>query len=233
VNSNKGGLGTTVFSALLAAKMKKMGYKTALLETSFSSVLPYYFGFSSANGLELISNGIVPPVSSFDYPYLSPSLFMINDPHVVDWDKESILRFFKKMIINTNWGDTDILIIDVSAEHTGFIKDIKAFLPEKLHHAILMVDYKQASSDYTKAYIDYFNGFMSVLYVLLSPSKIDAKEKEKEKPETYGIKHNLNMLPFLETAYSPDIKPNDIIKNINGLYAPILEEVSTACLSIF
>jgi len=228
VNSMKGGLGNSLFSILLAAKMKKMGYKTALLETSFSSVLPYYFNFSSDNGLELTTNGIIPPVSSFDYPYLSPYLFMVRNPHVVDWDKESMLKFFRKMIINTNWGETDLLILDVSAEHTGFIQDIKAFMPEKLHHVILMVDYRQAGSDYTRSYIDYFDNFMKVLHVLLSPSKMDSEETP-----SYGIKHKISSLPFLDSTYSMKIKPEEIIEQVNDLYLPIIEEVSTACLSIF
>ena len=101
-------------------------------------------------------------------------------------------------------------------------------MPEKLHHAILMVDYKHAASDYTKSYIDYFDSFMNVLHVLLSPSRIDAKE-----PPSYEIKHNMSALPFLDAAYSMNIKPDDIIKKVNDLYVPIIEEVSTACLSIF
>ncbi|MEI6079698.1 MAG: P-loop NTPase [bacterium] len=229
VNSNKGGLGNSLFSALLAAKMKKMGYKTALLETSFSSVLPYYFNFKSANGLELVANGIVPPVSKYDYPYLSPALFMIREPNIVAWDHEATLKFIKKMIINADWGDTDIMIIDLSAEHTGLVKDLRAFFSEKMHHAVLLLDYKQASGKYAKAYVDHFREFITVLKVLLSPSKI----KTKTKKDITGIDADISALPFFEAAYSSDPEPDKIIEGIYELYAPVLEEVSTACLSIF
>jgi Mrp family chromosome partitioning ATPase len=229
INSNKGGLGNTIFSALLAAKMKKMNYKIALMETSFSSVLPYYFNYSSENGLELISSGIIPPVSTFGYPYLSPSLFMIREPHVVAWDDESTMRFLRKMIINTNWGDTDILIIDVASYHANLIKDLKTFLGDKLHNAVLIVDYRQASTDYAKAYIKHFEEILNVLYVLLSP----AKRKAKEDLDIYGTKHDVSALPFLDSVYASDAKPDQVIESIHEIYSHVLEEVSTSCLSIF
>jgi hypothetical protein len=218
-----------MFSALLAAKMKKMNYKIALMETSFSSVLPYYFNFSSENGLELISTGIIPPVSPFGYPYLSPSLFMIREPHIVAWDNESTTRFLRKMVINTSWGDTDILIIDVASDHAGLVKELKTFFGDKLQNAVLIIDYKQASSDYAKAYIRHFEEQLKILCVLLSP----AKRKAKEDLGVYGIKHDVSALPFLESAYSADAKPEEIIENIYEVYSHVLEEVSTACLSIF
>lgn len=229
INSNKGGLGNTLFASLLATKMKKMGYKVALLETSFYSTLPYYFDYSSENGLELVANGIVPPVSIFDYPYLSPSLFMVRDPQLLDWDKDAVVKFLKKMIINTNWGDTDILIVDLACEHSGLVNDLKAFFGDKLTNSILILDYKQASSLYTKAYINYYAGITKVLHLLLSPSKNDSKDNKIIN----DTKYKMSSLDFCEKAYHYGVDPGDIIKEVNDLYNPVLEEVSTACLSIF
>ncbi|MEI6092749.1 MAG: P-loop NTPase [bacterium] len=229
VNSNKGGLGNTLFAALLAAKMKKMNYKVALLETSFSSSLPYYFDLPFGNGLELVPNGIIPPVSSFDYPYLSPSLFMAKDHQLVDWDKEAIIKFLKKMIINTNWGDTDILVLDLACGHLGFIDELKAFFGDRLTSSVLMLDYKQLSSPYTSAYIHYHESLTTILQVLSSPSKNNLKDKKN----VADTKYKVSSLEFCDLAYFYGASPADIIKNVNELYAPVIEEVSTSCLSIF
>ena len=224
VTSNKGGCGLTLFSLLLAAKIKEKGYKTALVETSMSSYLPYYMGYDGPSGLEILSGGIVPPVSQYAYPYLSPMLFMGHSPKPVFWDKEAILKFTKKMLINTNWGDVDILIIDMPLCQNDMIKDLRAYMGDKLAQSVLLVDSKSRESEQTKAYVSYMKSQTDLLKVVASPSKISGKVKPTDKKVA---------LPFVDTLWNSEVFPSDMPKILCDAYSNPLEEVSKVCLSIF
>jgi len=221
VNSVKGGLGTTAFATAFAADISKKGIKTALLETSFFSTLPDYLSNDASKGLEITREGILPPMSAFGFSYLSPALFMQKERRPVFWDAEAVLKFIRKMVVNTNWGDINILVMDVSSCQTGLLKEIKAFFGEKMSNAVVLVDFKDPSSTQAEAHIEHIKTVSKSVIVVKSPSH-DIKVKDK-----------LRSLPFVETLFSAGTKPSDVITSIMEPYAPVLEEVSKNCLSMF
>jgi Mrp family chromosome partitioning ATPase len=222
VTSNKGGCGLTLFSLLLAAKIKQKGYKTALIETSLSSYLPYYMGFDGTEGLDIVPGGIVPPVSTFGYPYLSPLLFMGNSPKPLFWDKEATLKFIKKMIINTNWGDVDILLLDMPFCQAEMIKDLISFMGDKLSQSVLLLDEKSRESAQAKVYTSFIKEHTSLLKVVSSPSTVQGKVSEKK-----------TMLPFVDDVCNSDVLLSEVPAMVVDAYDEPLEEVSKVCLSIF
>ncbi len=222
VTSNKGGCGLTLFSLLLAAKIKQKGYKTALLETSMSAYLPYYMGMEDAEGLEIVPGGIVPPASQMGFPYLSPLLFMGSDSKPLLWDKEAILKFIKKMIINTNWGDVDILLLDMPFCHVDMIKDLSSFMGDKLSQSVLLLDHKSKDSSQAKAYTSFVKEHTSLLKIVSSPSRIQGKISEKR-----------TMLPFVDEVHNSNVPLSEVPSMLLDAYDSPLEEVSKVCLSIF
>lgn len=221
VNSVKGGLGTTAFSSALAADLSRRGLKTALLETSFFPTLPDYLGHDAQKGLEITGEGILPPVSGLGFLFLSPALFMQKERRPIFWDAEAVLKFIRKMVVNTNWGDLNILILDVSSCQTGLLKEMKTFFGDKMSSAVVLVDFKDPASAQANSHIEHIKTVANSIFVIKSPSN-DIKVKDK-----------LRSLPFVENLFFAGTKPSDVITSVMEPYAPVLEEVSKNCLSMF
>jgi len=228
VNSNKGGLGSTLFSIGLASKLNDMGCKTALMETSMSSSLPYYLNASETTPLELVPEGITPPLSNGGFRYLSPLLFMNQEPRVVSWDIEAVLKFIKKMIVNSNWGDIDLLIVDMPYEQSGLIRDLKVFTGDKFDRSIILMDHKRYNNLQAKFYVDYMKELTTILAVLLSPSKKKGKDTKITVPY---IECPAYVLPYVDAVSSFDLDAGGVYGHLSVPYASILEEVAKTCLS--
>ncbi len=222
VTSNKGGSGQTLFSLLLASKIKQKGYKTALVETSMAPYLPYYMGYDMATGLDIVPGGIVPPVSPFAYPYLSPLLFMNQNNKPVFWDTEDVIKFIKKMIINTNWGEVDILLLDMPLGQLEMIKDLKTFFSDKLGQSLFLIDSKTKESEQTKMYFHYIKESTTLLKVIQSPIRTKSKGTDKKI-----------VLPFVDDVWDEKVTVSEIPALLVDAYDNPLEEVSKVCLSIF
>jgi len=222
ITSDKSGCGQTLFSLLLASKIKQKGYKTALVETSMVPYLPYYMGYDTTQGLDIVPGGIVPPMSPFFYPYLSPLLFMNQNNRPVFWEKEDVIKFIKKMIINTNWGDVDILLFDMPLYQLEMIKGLKAFFSDKLSQSLLLVDSRTKESEQAKAYLSYMKENTTLLKMIQSPIKTKSKSTDKKI-----------VLPFVEEIWNESVTVSEIPSLLVDAYDSPLEEVSKVCLSIF
>lgn len=218
VNSVKGGLGATAFSCAFAAKIASLGFKTGLIETSLSSIMPEYLEYDAQKGLEIMMDGIVPPLSEYNFFYLSPSLFMQKERKPLFWDAEAVVKFIRKIIINTNWGELDYLVVDMSSSQTGLLKEIKAFFDKKLFYAVVLVDFKEAESAQSMFHIEYVKTLADSVCVLNSPSK---GPKSKGEP---------NDLPFVEELFCSGAKTSDVVRSIMKPYGKVLEEVTKNCL---
>ncbi len=225
--SNKGGTGQTVFSSLLAAKIKEQGHLPALLETSFSSYMPKLFGsISSETTLEIGNNGIIAPKSIFNYKYISPLLFMGTDHKIILWDKEAILKFISKMIVNTDWEDTGVLIIDLSHSHSIAIDFIKSLFAKKTVDIILVFDPRVTDYSIAGSYISHFSQIGNVLAALMSPSIIQKSDKfvfDKIDVPVFP-------LPFCEDLMKSGNELSSVLLDTYQSYKPVLEEVSELCL---
>jgi len=222
ITSDKNGCGQTLFSLLLASKIKQKGYKTVLVESSMAPYLPYYMGYDVAQGLDIVPGGIVPPMSPFSYPYLSPLLFMNQNNRPVFWEKEDVIKFIKKMIINTNWGDVDILLLDMPLCQLEMIKDLKAFFGDKLSQSLLLVDSRTKESEQAKAYLHYMKENTTLLKMIQSPIKTKNKSTDKKI-----------VLPFVDSVWDESVIVSQVPSLLIDAYDNPLEEVSKVCLSIF
>jgi NUBPL iron-transfer P-loop NTPase len=222
ITSDKSGCGQTLFSLLLTSKIKQKGYKTALVETSMSPYLPYYMGYDTTKSLDIVPGGIVPPISPFSYPYLSPLLFMNNNNRPLFWEKEDVLKFIKKMILNTNWGDVDILLLDVPLYQLEMIKMLKAFFSDKLSQSLLLVDSRTKESEQAKSYLSYMKENTTLLKVVQSPIRTKSKDAGKKV-----------ILPFVDSVWDENVLASEIPSLLIDAYDNSLEEVSKVCLSIF
>ena len=218
VNSVKGGLGSTSFACALSANVAKRGLRTALIETSFSSVLPDYLEYDSQIGLEIKMDGIIPPISKYGFSYLAPSLFMQKDKKPLFWDSTAVIKFIRKMVVNTNWGDIDCLIVDVSSYQSGLLQEVKTFFGEKIVHAVVLVDFKSSTSAQVVSHVDHVKLLTNSVSVLNSPSK-DLKPKDR-----------MSSLPFVESLFNADAKTEDVVASIIEPYVYVVEEVAKSCL---
>jgi len=222
ITSDKNGCGQTLFSLLLASKIKQKGYKTALVETSMTPYLPYYMGYNTAQPLDIVPGGILPPMSQFAYPYLSPLLFMNQNNRPVFWEKEDVVKFIKKMIINTNWGDVDILLLDMPLCQLEMIKVLKVFFSDKLSQSLLLIDSKTKESEQAKTYLHYMKESTTLLKVIQSPLRTKSKNTDKKI-----------VLPFIDEVWDEKTTVSQIPSLLIDSYEDPLEEVAKVCLSIF
>jgi Mrp family chromosome partitioning ATPase len=225
--SNKGGTGQTVFTSLLAAKIQKLGKDPSVVETSFSSYMPKLFNSTKSQvALEIGPNGIIPPNSIFNYKYISSQLFMGSEPKIILWDDEAILKFISKMIVNTDWEDSDTLIIDLSHCHSSAIAFIKSLFIKKIMEVILIFDSKITGTSIAESYVSYFEEIGNLLAVLMSPSI------KQESEEFLFNKMSLPVffMPFCEELMSSgeDLQTN-ILKAYQS-YEQILEKIAKLCL---
>lgn len=225
--SNKGGSGQTVFASLLAAKIKELGRSPVLVETSFSSYLPRLFGNSAIeNQLEIGPNGIIAQKSIFNYKYISPVLFMGAEPKMVQWDKEAVLKFISKMIVNTDWEENDIMIIDLSQCHSMAIDFLKSLFTKKIIDVILFFDPRITQRSIAESYISCLSQLGNILTALISPSII----RKNEKFILDRINFPVFSLPFYEDLIRSGNELPPVLLNTYQIYEPILKEISELCL---
>jgi len=84
VVSGKGGVGKSIVSSMLAVNMKRLGYKTAVLDADITGPsIPKAFGIKEkASGNE---NGILPAESKTGIEIMSVNLMLDNDTDPVIW----------------------------------------------------------------------------------------------------------------------------------------------------
>ncbi len=218
VNSVKNGLGCTAFACSFASELVKNGLRTAVIETSLFSSMPDYLGHDFKKGVEIVQDGIVPPVSEYGFMYLSPSIFMGQDRKPLLWNSEAVVKFTTKMIVNTNWGELDVLIMDMPSCQTGLLKEIKTFFGKAITDAVLLVDFKDPNSEQALAHSDYVKELVGQVHVFKSPSKVS---KGKAGSRT---------LPFIDELFVDGTKQLDVVKAISDPYSHVLKEVVKLCL---
>lgn len=217
VSSSKNGIGTSFFSVLLAKKLSDFGYKTAYLEASFSASISEYLLNTDKYDLDLSNKGIIPLKTIFNYDYMSPVFFMTNGFEIINWDNSAVLKFLEKIIINTNWERSDILIIDLPFNNINITPGLKSFFEDKLSASLLFI---HDTNKTTEAFLNYFDNYLKPINVLVSPLKNLKKTNKK-----------VTSLPFVNDFYKKNINTNELLTSLEDSYSKILKEVSESCLS--
>ena len=112
VVSGKGGVGKSMVTSLMAVTMKRLGYKTSILDADVTGPsIPKAFGITekaSANDL-----GIFPVRTKTDIGTMSVNNLLENDTDPVIWRGPVIAGAVKQFWTDVLWGEVDYLFVDM------------------------------------------------------------------------------------------------------------------------
>ncbi|MFQ7473388.1 MAG: P-loop NTPase, partial [Anaerovoracaceae bacterium] len=112
VVSGKGGVGKSMVTSLMAVTMKRLGYKTSILDADITGPsIPKAFGITekaSANDL-----GIFPLRTKTDIGTMSVNNLLENDTDPVIWRGPVIAGTVKQFWTDVLWGEVDYLFVDM------------------------------------------------------------------------------------------------------------------------
>lgn len=112
VVSGKGGVGKSFVTSYLAVLMRRMGYKTAILDADMTGPsIPMAFGVhNKAQGNEM---GILPEYSKNGTAMMSVNLLLENEEVPVVWRGPVIAGTVKQFWSQVVWGDVDYMFVDM------------------------------------------------------------------------------------------------------------------------
>lgn len=110
--SGKGGVGKSLVTSLITAKMQKKGYKTAILDADITGPsIPKMFGLKDAAvGTDL---GIIPVKSEGGTEIMSINLLLPDETEPVIWRGPVIAGAVKQFWTDVIWNDIDYMFVDM------------------------------------------------------------------------------------------------------------------------
>lgn len=112
VVSGKGGVGKSLVTSMLAVKMKREGYKTAILDADVTGPsIPKSFGVKgTVFGNE---KGIIPAETKTGIEIISTNLILENETDPVIWRGPIVANTVKQFWSGVYWGDVDYMFVDM------------------------------------------------------------------------------------------------------------------------
>ena len=112
VVSGKGGVGKSMVTSLMAAHMKREGYKTAILDADVTGPsIPRMFGLKEKAAAR--DEAMLPVKTVGGIPVMSVNLILENDTDPVIWRGPLIAGMVKQLWTDVIWGDIDYMFIDM------------------------------------------------------------------------------------------------------------------------
>lgn len=148
--AGKGGCGKTTLALMLSLTWEKKGLRIGLLDANLSSPeLPFLLGLPPV-GIGGLKGDLMPINVTPNLRVLSIGLFL-EAPHTpVAWRGPIKHAVLKQMLEKTNWGELDLLVIDLppglGEEHLSLV----GLLPEDLTYALLVSEPSRLSLIETK-----------------------------------------------------------------------------------
>ncbi len=115
IASGKGGVGKSTVAANLAVALSTNGYKIGLLDADvYGPSIPKMFGIEKEKPTIITQNGleIINPIERYGVKILSIGFF-VDPQQALIWRGPMATQALKQLIEQTNWGDLDILLIDM------------------------------------------------------------------------------------------------------------------------
>ena len=112
VASGKGGVGKSTVAANIAAALARDGQKVGLLDADiYGPSAPRLFGLNDVAGLRKTDEG-VQPLEAHGVKIISIG-FMLKPGAAVVWRGPMVSGAIKQFLADTNWGELDVLVIDM------------------------------------------------------------------------------------------------------------------------
>ena len=111
--SGKGGVGKSLVTSLLACKLSKAGYKTAILDADITGPsIPESFG-AGQNRAESDGESLNPVVTESGIQLMSMNFLLENENDPVIWRGPVIASAVKQFWTDVNWRDVDFMFVDM------------------------------------------------------------------------------------------------------------------------
>ena len=134
ISSAKGGVGKSTVAVNLAAALSKMGKKVGILDADIHGPsLPLLTGVrgEKASTCEVKGRRLITPVEAHKMKLMSIGFLTDNTDGAVVWRGPMVHGAMTKMLWDVNWGELDILIIDMPPgtgdAQLGLAQDIKPY----------------------------------------------------------------------------------------------------------
>ena len=115
VVSGKGGVGKSLVTTLLACKVNRDGYKTAILDADITGPsIPESFGVGSERATTIEGQDLLNPVvTDSGIQLMSMNFLLQNETDPVIWRGPVIAGAVKQFWTDVNWKDVDFMFVDM------------------------------------------------------------------------------------------------------------------------
>lgn len=128
VVSGKGGVGKSLVTSILASELARQGKSVAILDADITGPsIPKAFGVRARPLAD--ENGMIPVSSSLGIKMMSVNLLLPSEDVPVAWRGPVITNALNQFWSEVNWGDIDVMLIDMPPGTSDVFLTICQMLP--------------------------------------------------------------------------------------------------------
>jgi len=133
--SGKGGVGKSTMALNVAVALADQGVRPGLVDADVHGPdIPAMLGITrraEARSVTLWQAGRAPdePVEHLGVKVMSPQ-FLVAEDQSLDWSSPLVQLLLRRIVVDVNWGDIDVLFVDVPPGTADVQQDLFGLLPE-------------------------------------------------------------------------------------------------------